>query len=45
MATRSGAYAVFVDSQSYGSQMTGGNFAIMLLARDDLDRTSLVEAA
>ena len=34
VTTRSGEYAVYVDSQTYGSPSTGGNFAIMLLGAD-----------
>ena len=31
---RSGKYAVFANSQTWGSLETGGNFAIILLAPD-----------
>ena len=34
VTTRSGEYAVYVDSQTWGSPSTGGNFAIMLLGAD-----------
>ena len=34
VATRDGRYAVFVDSQTYGSPESGGNFALMLLSAD-----------
>lgn len=36
VATHDGGYAVYVDSQSFGSPSTGGNFAIMMLGADDL---------
>jgi hypothetical protein len=34
ITTRSGDYAVYIDSQTWGSPSTGGNFAIMLLEAD-----------
>ncbi len=34
LALRDGGYAVYVDSQTWGSSSTGGNFAIMKLAGD-----------
>ena len=34
ITTQSGNYAVLVDSQTWGSRTTGGNFAIMLLGTD-----------
>lgn len=34
VTTKNGEYAVYVDSQTYGSSSTGGNFAIILLNSD-----------
>jgi hypothetical protein len=34
VTTRPGEYAVYIDSSSWGSPTTGGNFAIMLLGAD-----------
>eukprot|EP00930_Biecheleria_cincta_P002016 TRINITY_DN103094_c0_g1_i1.p1 TRINITY_DN103094_c0_g1~~TRINITY_DN103094_c0_g1_i1.p1 ORF type:complete len:484 (-),score=63.27 TRINITY_DN103094_c0_g1_i1:198-1649(-) len=34
IATRDGRYAVLVDSQTWGSSSTGGNFALMMLGQD-----------
>ena len=39
VATREGGYAVYVDSQSCGNQVTGGNFALMLLGPDVVNGT------
>lgn len=36
VSTRDGGFAVYVDSQTWGSPDTGGNFAIMKLAEDGL---------
>lgn len=42
VTTKAGKYAVYVDSQSYGSDETGGNFAIILLASDASDTHLIV---
>ena len=34
VAAADGGYALYVDSQSYGSAATGGNFALVRLASD-----------
>lgn len=39
IATRSGRYAIYIDSKgTYGPGGTGGNFALMLLGTDIPDR-------
>lgn len=40
ITTRSGDYAVYIDSQTWGSPSTGGNFAVMLLDSDLLHLAS-----
>jgi hypothetical protein len=39
---KEGGYAIYVDAQTYGSSSTGGNFAIILLGKDDFDGVPLV---
>jgi hypothetical protein len=37
VTTKEGGYAIYTDSQTYGSGSTGGNFAIIMVAKDDYD--------
>jgi hypothetical protein len=44
IATKDGGYAVYVDSQTYGPQGNGGNFAVMKLAPDEVERSNHAHA-
>lgn len=37
VATKDGGFAIYIDSQTWGSPATGGNFAIMKLASDQVE--------
>jgi len=45
VAMRSGGYAVFVDSQTYGDRTTDGNFGLFMLGQDEASKQAAVRSA